>query len=68
MNRINHEYEYSGPVMSFDRCLDQYWTATTWASSKRKALSNLAYRYKTDNDMVPNTRIELPGKLVKKGE
>lgn len=58
------EYEYSGPVKSFDKCIDQYWTATTWAESKKKARSNLTYRYKRDHDMIPSTNITLPGKLI----
>ena len=52
-------YEYKGPVMEFDKCVDRNWTATTWAASESKARSNLAYRYKQD------CKITLPGKITK---
>lgn len=56
-------YEYKGPVMEFDNCVDRNWSATTWAASEQKARSNLAYRYKMDNNRAKNCKITLPGKL-----
>lgn len=60
----NKHYEYSGPVLKFDKCIQLEWKAGTWARTKKKALSNLAYRYKRDHNMVPSTVISLPGKLT----
>lgn len=58
------EYLYQGAVMEFDRCIDPYWEATTYAASPAKARSNLAYRYKKMHGKAANTKITLPGKLV----
>lgn len=44
-------YYYDGPVMRFENCVQNRW----------KAKSNLAYRYKKENGMTPNTKITLPG-------
>ena len=56
-------YEYCGPVLKFGKCIDAKWEAATFAASKKKALSNLAYRYKQDHNMIPSTGISLPGVL-----
>ncbi len=57
------EYQYNGPVMRFDQCVDHKWKATTIAVSEAKAKSNLIYRYKKENGLAPNAKVSLPGKL-----
>ena len=64
MSSEKKTYHYSGPVMRFDNCIEQNWSADTWAVSKKKAMSNLVYRYKMENDMVPEVKITLPGRLI----
>ena len=39
-------YSYTGPVTMFDRCVANYWKGETYASSERKAKSNLIFQYK----------------------
>ena len=58
------QYRYEGPVMRFASCLQCRWTATTVAATEAKAKSNLVYRYKKENGLLPNAKITLPGKLV----
>ena len=58
------QYRYNGPVMRFDSCVQCRWTATTVAATEAKAKSNLAYRYKKENGLLPNAKITLPGKLI----
>nr|DAU70739.1 MAG TPA: hypothetical protein [Caudoviricetes sp.] len=58
------QYRYNGPVMCFDSCVRCRWTATTVAATEAKAKSNLAYRYKKENGLLPNAKITLPGKLI----
>ena len=41
MNR----YSYKGPVMEFEQCVSNNWEGTTYATSEKKARSNLAYQY-----------------------
>ena len=41
------QYQYDGPVMRFDDCVQHRWKATTVAPTEAKAKSNLAYRYTT---------------------
>ncbi len=60
MNR----YSYKGPVMEFERCVSNNWKGTTYATSEKKARSNLAYQYKKQSNKIAATRITLPGKLV----
>ena len=57
-------YSYDGPVMEFDRCVANRWTASTYAVSEKKALVNLSYQFKKNNNRIPSTKIILPGKLV----
>lgn len=57
-------YSYDGPVMEFERCIAYRWRACTYAHSEKEARSNFAFQFKKNNNMVPNTRITLPGKLV----
>lgn len=58
------QYQYDGPVMRFDDCVQHRWKATTVAPTEARAKSNLAYRYKKENGLMPNTKITLPGKLI----
>lgn len=58
-------YSYAGPVTMFDRCVANIWKGETYASSEKKAKSNLIFQYKKQNGLVPSTRVSLPGKLVK---
>lgn len=58
------QYQYEGPVMSFETCVRTKWIATTSAISERKAKSNLIYRYKREHGLLPSASIRLPGKMV----
>lgn len=58
------QYQYEGPVMSFDTCVHHKWTATTSAASEKKAKSNLVYRYKREHGLLPSASIRLPGKVI----
>ena len=56
-------YSYRGPVMVFDKCVEHYWTRETTASSEKKARSNLAYQYKKEMGLIPQTKVSITGKL-----
>ena len=58
-------YSYTGPVTMFDRCVANCWKGETYASSEKKAKSNLIFQYKQQNGLVPESKVNLPGKLVK---
>lgn len=60
----NKTYRYTGPVMMFDNCVERNWTVNTWAPTKAKAMNNLIYRYKKDNNLSTKAKVTLPGKLV----
>lgn len=61
-------YTYSGPVMSgFNKCIANKWQGTTYAPSKQKAKSNLAYQFKKANNLLPNVKITLPGDVKEVG-
>ena len=57
-------YSYTGPVMEFNRCVTERWTARTYAPSESKARSNFAYQFKKNNNRTVNSKITLPGKVV----
>lgn len=58
-------YSYTGPVTMFDRCITYCWKGETYASSEKKAKSNLIFQYKQQNGLTPASKVNLPGKLVK---
>ena len=63
MNR----YFYNGPVLEFDRIIDNRWSSSTIAESEKKARSNLAYQYKIQTGRAPRSKITIPGKLIIEG-
>lgn len=64
MSKNNKTYRYSGPVVSTEGFLyERNWVTETWAPSKKKALSNLKFRYKRDNNIPYGVTLDLPGKL-----
>jgi hypothetical protein len=65
---MNHKYKYTGPVVEFDRLICSKWTGETVAESKAKALSNLAYQFKSRNNRQPNARVTLDMKFLKELE
>lgn len=61
-------YEYSGPVLMFDKIVAANWTSSTTATSEKKARSNFAYQYKRQNGLANNAKISLAGKIKIKEE
>lgn len=59
------KYFYSEPVMEFNTLLADIWEGETTAPSEKKARSNLAYQFKKANNRIANSRITLPGKIIK---
>ena len=57
------EYIYDGPVTLFGTCILNRWKTKTTAVSSAKARSNLKYRFKVENGLVPSSKVDLPGKL-----
>lgn len=58
-------YKYEGPVMLFEKPIDQHWVSETTAISPNRARSNLAYRYKKQMGLEANAKITLPGLVTK---
>lgn len=61
-------YSYSGPVVVNGSVTDWKWKTTTWASSKRKAISNLKHRYRDICKLSPYSKVKLEGSIVCKEE
>lgn len=57
-------YTYDGPVLEFGKCVANKWQASTYATSEKKARSNLTYRFKKETNRVPQCKITLPGKII----
>lgn len=65
------KYIYEGPVCMFKKCVAQSWRGVTYAVTKKKARSNLAYQFKKQNRLLGNSApVIFPGdlKCYKKGE
>lgn len=52
------KYHYNGPVYQFEKYIGN-WEGDTWAISDKKALANLSYRYKTENNLLSSVKIRL---------
>ena len=63
MHEQNHKYVYDGPVMKFNTCVADHWRGETMAPSESKARSNLTYQFKTKNNLIPGSKVTLPGKI-----
>lgn len=61
-------YSYDGPVLEFEKIVDNCWHGQTYAVSEKKARTNLAYQFKRDTGRVPRTKITLPGKIKIQGD
>ena len=59
------EYLYDGPVMEFEKIIANRWTGTTYASSEKRARSNLTFRFKKEHGKSTGSKITLPGKIKK---
>lgn len=58
-----YKYVYDGPVMEFDRLIEEHWHGETMATNEKKARSNLIYQFKKFNYRLVGTKITLPGKI-----
>lgn len=58
-------YQYRGPVMRFDICIERDWGSCTRALSEEKAINNLKHQYRKQHNLARNTKITLPGTLTK---
>lgn len=58
-----NKYAYNGPVMEFGRCIIDNWKGTTYAVSEKKAISNLEFQFKKQNNKLPSSSVRLTGKL-----
>ena len=61
---MSKKYTYEGAVYAFDNLASSHWTASTWAVSESRAISNLKYRFRRFAGMVNNTPITFSGKLT----
>lgn len=59
----NHKYSYSGSVLEFDTLVANNWKGETMAPSKQKAMSNLSYQYKKQNNRNSRVKVTLPGEI-----
>lgn len=59
------KYIYEGPVTEFGKLVCDRWKGETMAPSPNKALSNLKFRYKKENNKTINSRVELLKEYLK---
>lgn len=59
------DYAYDGPVYRFGNYIGNYYYKTT-AISEAQALNNISYKIKKDMNLVPNSKIELDKKYLKR--
>lgn len=56
-------FAYEGPVYEFNQLVAEKWKAETTAVTKVKAISNLAYRWKKENNKPAYTPVKLTGQV-----
>ena len=61
---MRNRYYYEGPVLSFDKIIQDKWWGETVAVSEEKARSNLCYRWKKLHGRTAESKITLPGKIL----
>lgn len=59
---MQFKYAYNGPVMVFGEYRGTF-KGETFASSEKRAKSNLAYQAKIKMNIAPSAKIDLPGEL-----
>ena len=57
-------YLYEGPVTAFGKPVANRWRGSTYATSDKKAKSNLAFKYKKQNNLMATSKIDLPGEII----
>lgn len=62
MSETYYKYSYDGPVMIFENCVGN-WKGETVAPSERKARSNLTYQCKKACNLMPSSKVVLPGRI-----
>jgi hypothetical protein len=59
------KYVYKGPVVIFGKLVSNNWSGETVAPSRKKALNNLAFRFKETNNLIVNhARVSLMDKYL----
>ncbi len=58
-------YTYEGAISQFGRIAVSNWKALTYAISEKQARSNFQFQAKRLLSLAPQSKIELPGRLVK---
>ena len=58
---------YDGPIYRFDQIAEQRWTGYTYAQSKEKASSNLAFQAKKRLGLEASTKVTVDITRVKLG-
>lgn len=58
------KYVYKGAVYARDSLVSSVWEAVTWATSAPKAMSNLKYRFRSENYYDPRVPLSMPGTLT----
>lgn len=58
------KYVYDGPVTEFGRVISNRWSSSTFATSEKKARSNLSFQFKKQFGKAPNVKVDLPAKIT----
>lgn len=68
MDEFKRYYKYNGPVVAFGKVLTNNFKAETIAISPEKALSNLAFQFKQNNNLSRSARVNLLEKYLTVGD
>lgn len=60
----SYKYRYEGPVMVFDRLVQETYVGETIAPTPSKARSNLIFRWKKQNNRSAGSKVTLPGRVT----
>lgn len=56
-------YAFTGAVYVFGRLVTSKWEASTVAATEARAMSNLKFRFRKDNNFCPTVPVKLSGSV-----
>ena len=61
---MKSRFHYEGSVYAFQTLVAENWSATTYAESEKRAISNFKYKFRRKFNYAVNVPLSMPGKVI----
>ena len=61
---MKRRFHYEGSVYAFQTLVTDNWSATTYAESEKRAISNFKYRFRRKFNYSVNVPLSMPGNVI----